>query len=42
MKSLLFKYMDEMLFKFCSESFCVKKVELSAFDTDTFKIEATW
>jgi len=25
MQSLLFKYMDEMLFKFCSDTFCVKK-----------------
>lgn len=42
MESLLFKYMDEMLFKFCSDSFCVKKVEISLLDVDTFTVQATW
>lgn len=42
MKSLLFNYMDELLFKFCSDSFCVKKVEISLLDVKAFTIEAKW
>jgi hypothetical protein len=42
MQSLLFKYMDEMLFKFCSDSFCVKRVEITTLDVNSFTIEAKW
>ena len=42
LQSLLFKYMDEMLYKFCSDSFCVKKVEISKMDLDSYEIEAQW
>ena len=41
MHSLLYNYMNELLFKFCSDSFCTRRVNISQFDKETFSIEAT-
>lgn len=38
MQSLLFAYMDEMLFRFCTDGFCFVKVEIVNFDKKLFEI----
>lgn len=38
MQSLLFAYMDELLFKFCTESFCCARVEIKEFDKTEWKL----
>mmetsp|Transcript_12739 Transcript_12739/g.12398 ORF Transcript_12739/g.12398 Transcript_12739/m.12398 type:complete len:223 (+) Transcript_12739:232-900(+) len=38
MQSLLFAYMDEMLFRFCTDGFCFVRVEIITFDKDLFEI----
>ena len=40
MDTLLFKYMDELLFRFCTDNFCCKVVEIIEFDKVNFKIVA--
>jgi SHS2 domain-containing protein len=40
MQSLLFRYMDEFLFRFCSDGFCCKQVTIIEFDREKFKIKA--
>lgn len=38
MKSLLFKYMDEFLFRFSTDGFCCKKATILEFDKKAFKL----
>jgi SHS2 domain-containing protein len=38
--SLLYNYMNELLYKFISDSFCFKKVVITEFDPETFKLSA--
>ena len=40
MHSLLFAYMDEMLFKFCADSFVFKSMKIINLDKVNFKLEA--
>jgi SHS2 domain-containing protein len=42
MMSLLFSYLDEMLFVFCSDGIIVKDVKIQDFDPVSFKIRAWW
>lgn len=37
--SLLFSYMDELLFRFCTEGFCCVKVDIKKFDRENFNID---
>jgi len=39
MESLLFRWMDEFLFRFCSDQFCCKKATIISFDREKFKIK---
>jgi SHS2 domain-containing protein len=39
LESLLFKFLDEILYKFCTDSFCPKAVEIVDFNRETFSIE---
>lgn len=39
MQSLLFNFMDEMLFRFCTEAFICAKLEIVRFDRDNFQID---
>jgi SHS2 domain-containing protein len=39
MQSLLYAYMDELLFHFSSDSFCCKRIEFSEFDLDSFLVK---
>ena len=39
MQSLLFAYMDELLFRFSTDSFCCVKVDIVNFDRENFEIE---
>eukprot|EP01038_Epipyxis_sp_PR26KG_P010488 gene10488-14095_t len=41
MQSLLYNYMNELLFKFSTDSFCTVKVDIKEFDRENFKINAT-
>ena len=38
MQSLLFKYLDEFLFRFCTDYFCCKKAQIIEFDREKFII----
>jgi SHS2 domain-containing protein len=38
LQSLLFAYMDEFLFRFCTDSFCPVKVEIISFNRNNFEI----
>jgi SHS2 domain-containing protein len=38
MHSLLFAYMDELLFRFCTDGFCCLKVDIVSFDRNQFEI----
>ena len=38
MQSLLFKYLDEFLFRFCTDYFCCKKAQIIEFDREKFSI----
>jgi len=38
MQSLLFKYLDEFLFRFCTDYFCCKKAQIIEFDRKNFSI----
>jgi SHS2 domain-containing protein len=38
--SLLFAYMDEMLFNFATDGFCSVKVDIKEFDRENFRIKA--
>lgn len=41
--SLLFAFMDEILFNFCADFFVVKECRITEFDMENFKIKAeTW
>jgi SHS2 domain-containing protein len=40
LESLLYNYMNELLFKFITDSFCVREVEISEFDREKFEIKA--
>jgi hypothetical protein len=40
MQSLLFAYLDEMLFHFSTDLFICKEVEIIELDHDTFRIVA--
>mmetsp|Transcript_1600 Transcript_1600/g.2549 ORF Transcript_1600/g.2549 Transcript_1600/m.2549 type:complete len:205 (+) Transcript_1600:18-632(+) len=37
-QSLLYNYMDELLYRFCTDSFCVKRVEITEFDEENFSL----
>jgi SHS2 domain-containing protein len=39
MQSLLFAFMDEMLFRFCTEAFICAKIDIIKFDKEAFKID---
>ena len=39
MESLLFTYMDEFLFRFCTDGFCCVRVEILNFDREKFEIQ---
>ena len=41
MQTLLFQYMDELLFQFSADGFTVRKIHITEFDTENFKIKAT-
>ena len=41
MQSLLFKYLDEVLYRFCTDSFCPKTVRITHLDTDTFTLSVS-
>ena len=41
MLSLLYKFLDEMLYGFCADEFCVRDCHISTFDTQRFRIRAT-
>lgn len=41
LQSLLFKYLDEVLYRFCTDSFCPKIVHVTHLDTDTFTLSVT-
>ena len=38
MQSLLFTYMDELLFRFCTDGFCCARVEILSFNRENFEI----
>ncbi len=38
MQSLLYNYLEEFLFKFCSDYFCCKKATILSFDRENFEI----
>ena len=40
MESLLYNYMDEFLFQFCTEGFVARRVEIVSFDREAFTISA--
>jgi SHS2 domain-containing protein len=42
MHSLLFAFMDEFLYLFASEGFCVKKAKILDFDRNLFEIKVQW
>jgi SHS2 domain-containing protein len=39
LESLLFTYMDEFLFRFCTDGFCCVRVEILGFDREKFEIQ---
>jgi SHS2 domain-containing protein len=39
MQSLLFRYMDEFLFRFCTDGFACKTATILSFDRESFKIK---
>ncbi len=41
MQSLLYNYMNELLFKFITDSFCAARVVINEFDRESFTIHAT-
>lgn len=41
MESLLYNYMNELLFKFITDSFCAAKVTITSFDREKFALTAT-
>lgn len=41
LESLLYNYMNELLFKFITDSFCAVKAEITEFDRDSFTVTAT-
>lgn len=41
LESLLFKYLDEILYKFCTDSFCPKVVEVTSLNLENFEIQVT-
>lgn len=41
MQSLLFAYLDELLFLFCTEGICCKRVSIQEFDVEEFKLVFT-
>jgi SHS2 domain-containing protein len=40
MESLLYNYMDEFLFQFCTEGFVARRVDIVSFDRESFSISA--
>lgn len=40
MESLLYNYMNELLFKFITDCFCAAKVTITSFDRENFSITA--
>lgn len=40
MESLLYNYMNELLFKFITDSFCTVKVEITEFNREDFSLKA--
>lgn len=38
--TLLYAYLDELLFRFCSENFCCVRVSIEKFDRDSFSLDA--
>jgi SHS2 domain-containing protein len=40
LQSLLYNFMNELLFKFITDSFCTKRVTIKEFKRDTFEITA--
>ena len=41
LQSLLYNYMNELLFKFSSDAFCTVRADISHFDKENFSITAT-
>ena len=41
LQTLLFAYMDELLFQFSADGFTVRKITITDFDTTNYKIRAT-
>ncbi len=41
MQSLLYNYMNELLFKFITDNFCAVRVVINEFDRESFTILAT-
>ena len=41
MLSLLYTFLDELLYGFCADEFCVRDCHISTFDTQRFRIRAT-
>eukprot|EP01032_Pedospumella_encystans_P014201 gene14201-16326_t len=41
LQSLLYNFMNEILFKFSSDSFCTVKADITEFDENTFSLKAT-
>ena len=39
LQSLLFNYMDELLFRFCTDGFCCARVDILRFDRDKHEIQ---
>ena len=40
MQSLLYNYMDEFLFQFCTDGFVARRVQVLSFDREAFAITA--
>lgn len=38
--TLIFAYLDELLFRFCTDGFCCTRVSIEALDRDKFSLEA--
>jgi SHS2 domain-containing protein len=41
LQSLLYNFMNELLFKFVTDGFCAIRVVIDDFDKDNFRIDAT-
>ena len=41
MESLLFKYLDELLFRFSTEGFCCSRISITSLSTSAYSIDAT-